>query len=48
MDGLHSKLVCVSKPVKVTENNKDTSLLPIKFDNSKLEMFSFSKKLFEN
>jgi hypothetical protein len=36
IDILHSKLVCLSKPVKVTDNNKDISLLPIKFDNSKL------------
>jgi hypothetical protein len=27
MDRLHGKLVCLSKPVKVTDNSKDTNLL---------------------
>jgi hypothetical protein len=35
-DSGHCKLVGFSKAVENAENNKDTSLLPIKFDNSKL------------
>jgi hypothetical protein len=27
MDRIQSKLACLSKPIKMTDNNKDTSLL---------------------